>query len=60
METHNAVVSVIKDFSVEVETYQKGKEGVLNFLVGQVQKILRGKGDPKKVADELSREMKSN
>jgi aspartyl-tRNA(Asn)/glutamyl-tRNA(Gln) amidotransferase subunit B len=50
-------VGVVNEFRLEVETYKNGKEGILNFLVGQVQKVLRGKGDPKKVAKALIREI---
>jgi aspartyl-tRNA(Asn)/glutamyl-tRNA(Gln) amidotransferase subunit B len=39
----------------QVETYRRGKEGVLGFFVGQVMRETRGKADPK-VVNRLLRE----
>jgi len=36
-----------------VESYHKGKESVIMFLIGQVKKELKGKGDAEKIKEEL-------
>jgi aspartyl-tRNA(Asn)/glutamyl-tRNA(Gln) amidotransferase subunit B len=41
--------AVIAAHSEQVETYRRGKEGVLGFLVGQVMRETQGKADPKVV-----------
>jgi Asp-tRNA(Asn)/Glu-tRNA(Gln) amidotransferase B subunit len=50
-----AIDSVIAAHPEQVETYRRGKEGVLGFLVGQVMRETQGKADPK-VVNRLLRE----
>lgn len=45
-EVLNAVKQVISENETAVEDYKKGKGASLNFLVGQVMKLSRGKADP--------------
>jgi Asp-tRNA(Asn)/Glu-tRNA(Gln) amidotransferase B subunit len=47
--------AVIAAHPEQVETYRRGKEGVLGFLVGQVMLETQGKADPK-VVNQLLRE----
>ena len=39
--------------SIAVSDFQKGKGEVVGFLLGQVQKELKGKGNPQTVRDLL-------
>lgn len=41
----------------QVEDYLNGKEGVLNWLFGQVMRAAGGKANPQKVRDELNRQL---
>lgn len=43
----------------EVEKYRSGKKNVVGFLVGQLMKELRGKGDPKLVNEILRQKLES-
>ena len=45
--------TVVEEQVGAVEDYKKGKTTVLMFLVGQVKKILQGKGDPETIKREL-------
>ncbi|MCL2687309.1 MAG: Asp-tRNA(Asn)/Glu-tRNA(Gln) amidotransferase subunit GatB [Methanobrevibacter sp.] len=45
-EVLNAVKEAIKNNPDAVEDYKEGKGASLNFLVGQVMKVTRGKADP--------------
>lgn len=36
-----------------IKKYQNGQTQVLGFLIGQVQKVLKGKGDPKLISTKL-------
>ncbi len=51
--TEKAVDQVIKDNSDIVVSYKNGKGQVVGFLIGQVQKILQGKGNPKIISSIL-------
>ncbi len=46
-DTKSAVESVIKNNPKAVKDFQDGNGNVIGFLMGQVQKELRGKGQPK-------------
>jgi|SRR5581483_8526523 len=46
-ETKNAVEEVMKENLKAVKDFQNGKGEVIGFLIGQVQKYLKGKGDPR-------------
>ncbi len=52
-----AVKSVLAANTSEVEKYRAGKQQVFGFLVGQVMKAMKGKGNPKMVNDLLKREL---
>jgi len=49
------VLRVIEENPREVESYLRGKEGVLKWFVGQVMRATRGQADPQRV-NELIRE----
>ena len=57
-ETLNAIDAVIKSELKAVSDWKKGKTEVLGFLIGQVQKILKGKGDSKIISKLLSEKLK--
>ncbi len=50
-ELKKIVVRVIENNRKAVEDYKKGKEKALEFLVGQVMKEIRGKGDAKEIRE---------
>lgn len=52
-ETKEAVQKVINSNKKAVDDYKSGKGEVVGFLIGQVQKELRGKGEPKIVRNML-------
>ena len=52
-ETQSAVEVVVKNNEKAVSDFQKGKGEVVGFLLGQVQKELKGKGNPQTVRDLL-------
>lgn len=52
-DTKKAVVEVISQNSRAVKDYKEGKVQIIGFLIGQVQKILQGKGDPKIIQNIL-------
>lgn len=49
-EVTNAATKVISNNPDVVDSYKAGKGQVIGFLIGQVQKILQGKADPKEVS----------
>jgi aspartyl-tRNA(Asn)/glutamyl-tRNA(Gln) amidotransferase subunit B len=56
--TSKAVREVISENIKAVEDYNKGKGEVVGFLIGQVQKKLRGKGDPALILQQLNNALK--
>lgn len=52
-ETIEATEKVIVEQNKAVEDYKKGNENVLGFLIGMVQKELKGKGNPKDIKEVL-------
>jgi aspartyl-tRNA(Asn)/glutamyl-tRNA(Gln) amidotransferase subunit B len=56
--TLDAVKEVIAGQEKAVADFKKGKTQVLGFLVGAVQKILKGKADPKIIQELLTLELK--
>lgn len=52
-ETENASKSVIKNNKNAIEDYRHGKVEVLGYLIGMVQKELKGKGNPKNIREKL-------
>ncbi len=53
----NAVIQVISENSEVVQKYKDGNGNVIGFLIGQTQKILKGKGDPKRITEFLIEEI---
>jgi aspartyl-tRNA(Asn)/glutamyl-tRNA(Gln) amidotransferase subunit B len=56
--TLDAVKEVIAGQEKAVADFKKGKTQVLGFLVGAVQKVLKGKADPKIIQELLTLELK--
>lgn len=48
-ETQKAIDQALGGNPAAVKDFQKGKTNVLGFLVGQTQKNLKGRGDPKSI-----------
>ncbi len=53
-EIETFVEQVITEHTQSVDDYRKGKKAALQFLVGQVMRISRGKANPKLVAELLA------
>lgn len=51
--TEGAIAEVLAKNPDIVTSYQNGKVQVVGFLIGQVQKILKGQGDPKLINSKL-------
>jgi len=56
-ETEKAVEEVLKENPKAVEEFKSGKEQVVGFLIGMVQKKLQGKADPKIIPSKLREKM---
>jgi aspartyl-tRNA(Asn)/glutamyl-tRNA(Gln) amidotransferase subunit B len=56
-EVQKAVEEVLSAEPSAVSQYQQGKGQILGFLIGQVQKKLEGKGNPRQVSDEVLRKL---
>ena len=56
--TQSAVKEVLFKEARAVADFKKGKTQILGFLVGSVQKLLKGKADPKLIQELLQRELK--
>ncbi len=52
-EVSEAVYAVISENPDIVESYKNGKGQVVGFLIGQTQKKLNGKGNPKTISNKL-------
>lgn len=52
-DVETSVDKVLKDNPDVVTSFKAGKGQVIGFLIGQVQKILQGKGDPKVIQQKL-------
>ena len=52
-EVDQAILVVLGENPDVVVSYNNGKGQVIGFLIGQVQKILKGKGDPKLISTKL-------
>ena len=55
--TENSVEQVIRDNPDIIKKYQSGQVQVMGFLIGQVQKLLSGKGNPKVITSFLSQKI---
>lgn len=58
-ETKAAVEKVVQEKTSAVKQYKQGKTQVIGFLIGQTQKELRGKGDPKLIRKKLIKLLES-
>ncbi len=56
-ETENAVSEVLTENEKAVQDYKNGKGEVVGFLIGMVQKKLKGKGEIEKVRDILLKKL---
>lgn len=52
-DTEQFVLEVVSENEDAVTSYRNGKTQVIGFLIGQVQKKLAGKGDPKIITSKL-------
>jgi aspartyl-tRNA(Asn)/glutamyl-tRNA(Gln) amidotransferase subunit B len=57
-EIIKAIEKVIKANPRQVEDYQKGKEKIFGFFVGEVMREMKGKGNPKLVNELLKKQLK--
>lgn len=58
--TAKAVEQIISDNPDIVTQYKNGKGQVIGFLIGQVQKILKGCGDPKLISSQIIQKLNAN
>ncbi|MBT3338509.1 MAG: Asp-tRNA(Asn)/Glu-tRNA(Gln) amidotransferase subunit GatB [Anaerolineae bacterium] len=52
------VAEVVNEHQAEVTSYREGKEGIANWLFGQVMKKARGRANPQVLREELMRQLK--
>lgn len=57
-ETSIAVAEVVAEQAKAVSDYQNGKGAVVGFLIGMVQKKLKGKGNPKTVSSKILEQLR--
>lgn len=57
-EVTDAVSEVLTKNQKAVVDYKNGKKDVVGFLIGQVQKLLKGKANPRDVKSELEKKLK--
>jgi aspartyl-tRNA(Asn)/glutamyl-tRNA(Gln) amidotransferase subunit B len=57
-EIERAIERVMKANPKQVEDYQKGKEKLFGFFVGEVMKETKGKANPKLVNELLKEKLK--
>jgi aspartyl-tRNA(Asn)/glutamyl-tRNA(Gln) amidotransferase subunit B len=58
-EVEMAIEEVIAEQEKAVNDYQNGKTNVVGFLMGMVQKKLKGSGDPKVIQEKLVEKLQS-
>lgn len=52
-----AIDEVLSKEKKAVEDYQSGKVQIVGYLIGQVQKILKGTGNPKEISENLTKKL---
>lgn len=52
-DTNNAIDEILKENLDVVKSYNEGKGSVVGYLIGQTQKKLKGKGNPKKISEKI-------
>lgn len=57
-EVLKAVEKVVRENKKAVKDFEKGKGAVIGFLIGQVQKILKGKGEVNTIRNEIESRLK--
>lgn len=58
--TEDAAKQVLQENPDIIQKYQNGQIQVIGFLIGQVQRILKGKGNPKQISDLLTAKLHGN
>jgi aspartyl-tRNA(Asn)/glutamyl-tRNA(Gln) amidotransferase subunit B len=56
-ETEKAVKTILLENPKVIESYHQGKVQVIGYLIGQIQKELKGKGDPKLINEILIKKL---
>lgn len=55
-----AIDEVVRSQEKAINDYKNGNANVLGFLIGQVQKMLKGQGEPKVIQELLLKNLQSN
>ena len=58
-DLENWLEEVLTENHKQVEEFRSGKEKILGFLVGQVMKKSKGRGDPRLINDELLKKLRA-
>jgi aspartyl-tRNA(Asn)/glutamyl-tRNA(Gln) amidotransferase subunit B len=58
-DLENWLEEVLTENRKQVEEFRAGKEKILGFLVGQVMKKSKGRGDPRLINDELLKKLRA-
>ena len=58
-DLENWLEEVLTENRKQVEEFRSGKEKILGFLVGQVMKRSKGRGDPRLINDELLKKLRA-
>lgn len=60
VNTKTAIETTLDENPEIIKKYQNGQTQVIGFLIGHVQKILQGKGNPKQIRDLLTAKLHGN
>lgn len=58
-DVKNAVEQVVNEQKKAVNDYKNGNGNVVGFLIGQTQKLLKGKGDPKHINELIFKKLQN-